>query len=97
MKKTFLLLAVALAGSVACSSKPAEQQALIDAAEAMGGVQRVLDVKTLTMEGEGDAPNVGQNTMPDGERVFFISTPSAGLWATRQRLEAQDIGPMGVR
>jgi nickel-dependent lactate racemase len=25
----------------------------------------------------------GWNTMPDGERVFYISTPSAGLWATR--------------
>jgi nickel-dependent lactate racemase len=29
----------------------------------------------------------GWNTMPDGERVYFISTPSAGLWATRARIE----------
>lgn len=28
----------------------------------------------------------GWNTMPDGEEVFFISTPSAGLWASRDRL-----------
>ena len=28
----------------------------------------------------------GWNTMPDGEKNFFISTPSAGLWATNQRL-----------
>lgn len=28
----------------------------------------------------------GRNTMPDGERVFYISTPSAGLWATREKL-----------
>lgn len=28
----------------------------------------------------------GWNTMPDGERVFFINTPSAGLWATRARM-----------
>ncbi|MGD7788351.1 lactate racemase domain-containing protein [Propionibacteriaceae bacterium Y1700] len=28
----------------------------------------------------------GWNTMPDGERVFYISTPSAGLWATREKL-----------
>ena len=27
----------------------------------------------------------GWNTMPDGEKVFFISTPSAGLWAVRDR------------
>ncbi len=30
----------------------------------------------------------GWNTMPDGERVYFISTPSAGLWSTRAKLEA---------
>ena len=28
----------------------------------------------------------GWNTMPDGEEVFFISTPSAGLWAWKERL-----------
>ena len=28
----------------------------------------------------------GWNDMPDGERVFYISTPSAGLWATREKL-----------
>lgn len=39
----------------------------------------------------------GWNIMPDGEKVFFISTPSAGLWATRQRLESQVIGPKGIR
>ena len=28
----------------------------------------------------------GWNTMPDGEEVFYISTPSAGLWATDAKL-----------
>ncbi len=28
----------------------------------------------------------GWNTMPDGEEVFYISTPSAGLWSTKARL-----------
>lgn len=28
----------------------------------------------------------GWNRMPDGEEVFFISTPSAGLWATKEKL-----------
>jgi len=28
----------------------------------------------------------GWNTMDDGEQVFFISTPSAGLWAWKDRL-----------
>jgi nickel-dependent lactate racemase len=30
----------------------------------------------------------GLNTLPDGERIFFIGTPSAGLWVTRERLVA---------
>jgi nickel-dependent lactate racemase len=28
----------------------------------------------------------GWNTMPDGEEIFYISTPSAGLWSTKERL-----------
>ena len=28
----------------------------------------------------------GFNTMPDGEKVYYISTPSAGLWTTREKL-----------
>ena len=29
----------------------------------------------------------GCNTMPDGEEIFYISTPSAGLWSTKARLD----------
>ena len=29
----------------------------------------------------------GWNTMEDGEEVYYISTPSAGLWSTREKLE----------
>lgn len=29
----------------------------------------------------------GWNLMPDGEEVFYILTPSAGLWSTRARLQ----------
>src|SRR5262249_19176662 len=32
-----------------------------------GGVDRIQALKTLVIEGEGSSPNVGQNTMPDGE------------------------------
>lgn len=35
-------------------------------------------------------PNVlvdGWNTMPDGEEIFYISTPSAGLWSTNEKLD----------
>jgi hypothetical protein len=60
-----LLAAAAIAGS--CAHPPAEPQAILDAADALGGRQKILSVQTLTIEGEGPAPNVGQNTMPDGE------------------------------
>ncbi len=30
----------------------------------------------------------GFNTMPDGEEVYFISTPSAGLWTMREKLNS---------
>jgi hypothetical protein len=30
----------------------------------------------------------GWNTLPDGERVFFISNPALGLWACRGRFES---------
>jgi nickel-dependent lactate racemase len=31
----------------------------------------------------------GWNTMPDGEEVYYISTPSAGLWSTEQKLKRE--------
>ncbi|MCL1888663.1 MAG: lactate racemase domain-containing protein [Kiritimatiellaeota bacterium] len=34
----------------------------------------------------------GFNTMPDGEEVYYISSPSAGLWATRERMAAREAG-----
>ena len=29
----------------------------------------------------------GFNTMPDGERIFFVSNPALGLWAYAGRFE----------
>ncbi len=31
----------------------------------------------------------GFNIMPDGEEVYFISTPSAGLWSTKEKLSGK--------
>jgi hypothetical protein len=50
-----------------CNRTPPELQAIVDAADAMGGRQKIVSVKTLTIEGEGDSPNVGQNKTPEGE------------------------------
>lgn len=35
-----------------------------------------------------DSMREGWNTMPDGENVYYISSPSSGLWATEERLAA---------
>lgn len=34
----------------------------------------------------------GWNELPDGERFYFIPTPSAGLWATRKKLFGRKTG-----
>jgi hypothetical protein len=64
-KITWMVCAIALTG--ACAQVPPEKQAIDEAAAALGGKDRIQSAKTLTIEGEGASPNVGQNTMPDGE------------------------------
>ena len=39
----------------------------------------------------------GWNTMPDGEEVFYISTPSAGLWSTKAKLNDPARRELAVR
>ncbi len=39
-----------------------------------------------------DQLSEGFNTMPDGEEIFFIPTPSAGLWSTREKLYERATG-----
>jgi len=66
------------------------------AADALGGVGPVQAVKALTIEGEGDAPNLGQNITPESElpnwkvtqfkRVIDLAN---GRMRTEQRREAQ--------
>src|SRR5688572_778206 len=62
---TFALLCFALAAG--CSSTPPERQVLAEAAAALGGVERITALKSIAVEGEGDAPNIGQNRLPDSE------------------------------
>ena len=66
MKHRLLTIVIALAAG-SCMRTPPELQVVTDAAEALGGRQKILAIKTLTIEGEGSSPNVGQNTMPDGD------------------------------
>jgi len=59
------ILVLALAG--ACTQSPPEKRVIDEAAAALGGKDRIQAARTLVIDGEGASPNVGQNTMPDGE------------------------------
>ena len=67
MRPSLWTTLAALTAVSACTRTPPDLQAVVDAANALGGRDRILAIKTLTIEGEGAAPNVGQNMMPDGE------------------------------
>lgn len=72
MKKAFwMVLAAALL--CACNRHP-EMKAVQAAADAMGGRDRILAVKTLTIEGEGENPNLGQNLTPDAPLTVWKVT-----------------------
>jgi glyoxylase-like metal-dependent hydrolase (beta-lactamase superfamily II) len=51
----------------ACAGAPAERQVVLDAADALGGVEQVQALASFSMEGEGESPNIGQNRLPDSE------------------------------
>jgi hypothetical protein len=61
------VLVTLLVVASACSSPPPERQLINDAAAALGGADRIRTLKSISVQGEGDAPNVGQNRMPDSE------------------------------
>ena len=66
-----VLLLVALAG---CASIPPEQQLIRDAAEALGGVDRVRAAGVVVLEGTGRQWNLGQDLRPGlADQTFTVS------------------------
>ena len=58
----------------ACNRSTPEQQAVNDAAEALGGSDRIQAVKTIVIEGEGTQGNLGQDVRPDATgQTFTVS------------------------
>lgn len=70
-KGFFVLLAVVLAG---CSRPTPEQQIVNDAAQALGGRDRIAAVKTLVIEGAGTQYNLGQDLVPGASGQTFTVT-----------------------
>jgi hypothetical protein len=53
---------------------------------------RYADLAATTARYQPDRRPEGWNTTADGERFYFIPTPSAGLWATRAKLHGRASG-----
>jgi glyoxylase-like metal-dependent hydrolase (beta-lactamase superfamily II) len=64
-----------LAGTLsACTQATPEQQIVNDAAEALGGAERIQAVKTLVLQGEGSNGNLGQDMTPEATGQAFKVT-----------------------
>jgi nickel-dependent lactate racemase len=48
---------------------------------------RYADLKQMTQRYDPAKLKDGWNTMPDGEKIFYISNPALGLWAYRGRFK----------
>lgn len=55
--------------------------------EVEGVCYEYADLQEALARYNPETMNEGWNTMPDGEEVFFISTPSAGLWAAKEKMQ----------
>lgn len=73
-----LLAAGAITLLVSCSTLgptvTPERQLVVDAAEAMGGRARIDALQALQIEGDAEAPNIGQNIVPDGPLPMWLVT-----------------------
>jgi len=49
---------------------------------------RYADLEMMQKRYNPNQLNSGWNTLANGERIFYISNPALGLWASRDRLEA---------
>jgi len=56
---------------VSCSKPGQDRQIVDDAAAALGGAQRLLDMKTIVIEGEGTNGNLGQDMTPEATGQVF--------------------------
>jgi hypothetical protein len=53
---------------------------------------RYADLEETLAKYPPDELKEGFNDLPGGQQVFFIPTPSAGLWATREKLLGRSAG-----
>lgn len=69
------LIAALAAGhivSTALAQVPAPRSVIENAADALGGKDRILALRTLTIEGYGSNPNIGQAMTPEAEPLLWM-------------------------
>jgi glyoxylase-like metal-dependent hydrolase (beta-lactamase superfamily II) len=71
-KGPYSFFTLALLSLSACARLTPEQQIVRDAADAMGGRDRILAVRTLVIEGDGKNGNLGQDMTPEASSQAFI-------------------------
>lgn len=59
-------ISIALAIAGVAFGQSAGMKAIDNAASALGGKDKIMSVRTLSIEGSGVAPNIGQNPFPEG-------------------------------
>ena len=74
MTRKGLCALLATAALVGCSQPSPEQQIVNDAAQALGGRDRITAVKTLVVEGAGTQYNLGQDVTPGASGQTFTVT-----------------------
>jgi nickel-dependent lactate racemase len=62
----------------------------LSAGEIEGVHFRYADLARTLARYQPESRSQGWHTLPDGERFYFIPTPSAGLWAAREKLKRRD-------
>ena len=65
-----------------CSRPTPEMRVIADAAEALGGPNRIQSVKTISMEGGGMANNLGQARTPQGDDPVNPAEPTSTFEVT---------------
>ena len=87
MKSVFLTVA---AIALLCGCRAPELKAVRSAADALGGTDKILAARTLTIAGEGENPNLGQNMTPDAPLTVWKVTEfkqTIDLEKSRMRIE----------
>jgi hypothetical protein len=75
-----------------CARTSPEMQVIQDAAQALGGIDRIQQVKTLRIAGEGVAPNLGQNITPDSDLpVWKVTEYQRAIDLTNSRMRVKQV------